>query len=272
MNDSIHTDDCTQAEELIAHVYGETTPARAVIFRQHLATCALCRDGLEALGAVRTEVGIWRASLLEHAPTLDLATVLTTREAEAASICALPDPGSAHAPTTRLSAAAAALREFFTLSPAWLRATTVAAALLLCTLAALTVTRAEVRWDNQGFAFRTGFGSRQSAATTNTTPEAHGAQAELDRLAAERDAALSELAETRRQLDNSREANLLVAATEYSDAPLTRIVSDVSGVESRRARATATTSSSRARTGTRPRDEREEEDLPRLSDLLGEVN
>ena len=269
MNDSRHTDDCAHAEELVAHVYGETTPARAASFRQHLAACDFCRDELEALSAVRAEVGLWRASLLEHAPTLDLTAVMSAREAEATR--ALPAPGIPRTPA-RLSAAVAALREFFTLSPAWLRAASVAAVLFVCMLAALAVTRAEVRWDNHGFAFRTGVRPNQSATATNTTPEAHGAQAELERLAAERDAALNELAETRRQLDDSREANLLVAAAEYSDAPLTRIVSDVSGVEPRRTRAAAPAAPRRARTGTRLRNERDEEDLPRLSDLLGEVN
>jgi Putative zinc-finger len=134
---------CDRAEELVTYLYGETAPAEAHEFRRHLDACAVCREELSAFGAVREAVGDWRADALSVPPSLEL------HEAFARAPLA---PKAA----PRERSALAALREFFSLSPLWLKAGACAATLGVCALAALTFARTEVRWDANGLAFRTG--------------------------------------------------------------------------------------------------------------------
>lgn len=138
---------CDRAEELVAYLYGETAPVETKAFRQHLTSCAVCRDEMAAFGGVRELVGEWRTEAFGALPSLGIdesfATADTARPAYA-----------------RKRSAIAALREFFSLSPLWLRAGAVAATLVFCALAALTLARAEVRWDANGFAFNTGVKER----------------------------------------------------------------------------------------------------------------
>ncbi|MBA3243425.1 MAG: hypothetical protein H0T60_19550 [Acidobacteria bacterium] len=134
---------CDRAEDLIAFLYGEATPKSAQTFRRHLNDCVVCRDELAAFGGVREAVGEWRDDALSVPPSLDL------HEAYAFAAPAPRRP-------VRERSALAALREFFSLSPVWLKACACAATLAVCVLAALTLARAEVRWDADGLTFRTG--------------------------------------------------------------------------------------------------------------------
>ena len=136
---------CGRSEELVAYLYGESTPVKAELFRRHLDACAACREELAAFGGVREGLGEWRAEVLGSLPTLDIHEAFTN--------AARPSP-------VRRRSAAAALREFFALSPLWLRAGAAAAVLAVCALAALTLARAEVRWDAGGLAFRAGVPTR----------------------------------------------------------------------------------------------------------------
>jgi anti-sigma factor RsiW len=151
------TDDareCDRAADLVAYLYGEAAPAEAEGFRRHLQACAVCREELSAFGAVREAVGEWRAEALNVPPSLAL------HEAFAPAARAMPTQ-------PRERSALAALREFFSLSPLWLKAGACAA-----TLAALTLARAEVRWDAEGLAFRTG------ARAESPAPNAAGVRVE----------------------------------------------------------------------------------------------
>ena len=138
---------CDRAEQLVTYLYGEAAPAEAEAFRQHLTGCAVCREEMAALGGVREMVGEWRAEALGALPSLGIDESF----ANAANV---------QTSYTRKRSAVAALREFFSLSPLWLRAGAVAATLVFCALAALTLARAEVRWDASGFAFNTGVKER----------------------------------------------------------------------------------------------------------------
>jgi hypothetical protein len=142
---------CDRAEDLVAYLYGESAPAEAQEFRRHLDACAVCREELSAFGAVREAVGEWRAEALSVPPSLEL------HEAFARAPLA-----QRAAPRER--SALAALREFFSLSPLWLKAGACAATLAVCALAALTLARAEVRWDANGLAFRTGVRAESPAS------------------------------------------------------------------------------------------------------------
>jgi hypothetical protein len=167
--------------------------------------------------------------------------------------------------------ALAALREFFTLSPMWLRGGAVATTLALCALAALTLLNAEVRWDNGGLAFSSRLRSKTKTASPPSQVVASAekvySQDELDNLVAERDAALRELEDTRAQLDDSREANLFAAVGTLEPASASSPIPTAKNF--RRERRIASSPNTRRK---RLRDERYEEDMPRLYDLLNEAN
>jgi hypothetical protein len=138
---------CDRSEELVTYLYGDAAPTEAKDFRRHLTSCAVCRDEMAAFGGVRELVGVWRAEVLGAVPSLGMD----------ASFATAPVLRPARA---RKRSAIAALREFFSLSPLWLQAGAVAATLAFCALAALTLARAEVRWDANGFAFNAGVKER----------------------------------------------------------------------------------------------------------------
>ncbi|HVG30072.1 MAG TPA: hypothetical protein VM864_10265, partial [Pyrinomonadaceae bacterium] len=119
-----------------------------------------CGEELAAFGGVRASVGDWREEVMRSTPALNVAErvapVAAAASAAKTEARAQEVAHAAEAGRARKRSASAALREFFSLSPLWLRAATAAAAVLFCALAALTLARAEVRWDSNGFAFNTG--------------------------------------------------------------------------------------------------------------------
>ena len=158
---------CGRDEELMSYLYGESTPAEAADFRRHLADCAPCGEELAAFGGVRASVGEWREEVMRSIPALNVAERVAMEASNAASVAKsearVSDVTRAATSTradTRTRSASAALREFFSLAPTWLRFGTATAAVLFCALAALIFARAEVRWDSNGFAFNTGVKER----------------------------------------------------------------------------------------------------------------
>jgi Putative zinc-finger len=150
---------CERAEEFITYLYGEATPDESRAFRLHLEACAVCREELAALGGVREAFGAWRADALGSVPPLDLGEALRP---------AFVRPHAAE----RKRSASAALREFFSLAPMWLRAGAFAATLAACALTALTLARAEVKWNADGLAFRTGVTERVVSEQVPARPTA----------------------------------------------------------------------------------------------------
>ena len=146
-HDAATTRGCERGEELVAYLYGEATKEEAGLFRRHLEACAVCREELAAFGGVRAGLVAWRSEALGTVPSLNI------EEALAPAARALPAE-------SRRRSARAALREFFSLSPLWLRAGAFTAMLAVCALAALTLARAEVRWGSDGLAFRAGAAER----------------------------------------------------------------------------------------------------------------
>lgn len=264
MNETKKINSCERAGELVAYFYKEATPDERESFDAHLARCAACRDELGAFTGVREAVGHWRAEILNYAPALaPLAGAVApsatpVRNERAASV------------SPRASSALAALREFFTLSPVWMRAGMAAAALVVCVLVALAVANAEVRWDDGGVAFSTRLRNDTKPAPPVDAPAAEVySQSELDNLRAERDAALRELEDTRAQLDDSRAANL-IAAVETLEPVSDSSTKAPTPNNSRRERRTVSTPN--ARQPQRLRNQRDEDYVPRLYDLLIEAN
>jgi anti-sigma factor RsiW len=286
MNETTKTNHCERAVELVAYFYGEATRDERASFDAHLTGCAACREELTAFAGVREAVGHWRAEVLDYAPApLSFADTLApeaSRENVAAVAAVAPAATRRDARNTvmpSLSArytvvvpkrsARAALREFFTLSPLWLRASVAAAALVVCALAALAVVNAEVSWNDDGLAFNTRLGRSETPAATPAPVAAPAGnvytQAELDKLVAERDAALRELEDTRAQLDDSRGANLIAAVETLEPASASKPI-QTPGASRRERRA------SPAAQPKRLRNNRDEDDVPRLYDLLIEAN
>jgi anti-sigma factor RsiW len=121
------TNVCARSEDLIAYLYEESTSAEATAFEDHLRSCMGCRAEMKAFGLVRDSIGEWRQRALGSLPlpVLGAEAVTVSRRTEAAG-------------RDRRSALGA-IREFFTLSPAWMRAATVAVVLVFCTLAFIAV-------------------------------------------------------------------------------------------------------------------------------------
>jgi anti-sigma factor RsiW len=121
-----HADEpiCRRADDLVAYLYGEASRTEAQDFERHMQTCASCASELASFSEVRQSVGEWRqqalGSINSHAITAD--------HARAREISSTTQP--------RKRSALAAVREFFALSPVWMRAATAMAALFICALIA----------------------------------------------------------------------------------------------------------------------------------------
>lgn len=121
MKEHVETSACDHSENLVAYLYGEACEREAKDFESHMARCLACREELTAFRRVHEDVVEWRNQSL---PSF---------ESSGAVAQAFSTTGE------RKRSALAALREFFTLSPAWMRAATAVAALVVCALVVFTV-------------------------------------------------------------------------------------------------------------------------------------
>ncbi len=120
---------CHRAEDLVTYLYGEASTAETADFRNHLEHCDACRSEFAVFNQVHESIMLWRTDALGA----------SFNPAVAASEPAI-DSAQFGKHDRRLSALAS-LREFFTVSPLWLRGVTAFAALLLCALVLFTVSR-----------------------------------------------------------------------------------------------------------------------------------
>lgn len=118
---------CARAEDLVAYIYKESTPLEARDFESHARQCSSCHAELAAFGDVREAISDWRQHSLGAVASPAYETERTHAFAHA---------GTADKPGR---SALAALREFFTLSPVWMRAATAVAALLFCALVVIAI-------------------------------------------------------------------------------------------------------------------------------------
>lgn len=115
MNEVDNSPTCERADDLVAVLYGEAGERERRDFELHLTQCGSCRAEFAAFAQVRESIGEWRdESLTGFAHT-----------------AALPARKSA----------LAAVRQFFDLSPLWLKGAVGFAAVILFALAALAVFR-----------------------------------------------------------------------------------------------------------------------------------
>lgn len=124
---------CHRAEDLVTYLYGEATATEARDFAAHLQQCDACRVEFTVFNQVHDSIVAWRNEALGS---------VGIGESQAISPVTQP----AFESTTfvqhgRKLSALAALREFFMVSPLWLRGATAFAGLLLCALLVFAVSR-----------------------------------------------------------------------------------------------------------------------------------
>src|SRR5947207_8473295 len=122
---------CHRTEDLVTYLYGEASQTDALDFRNHLRQCDSCRREFTVFNQVHDSIEVWRnealgASFNPAAIPAEAATTQSIRH-------------------ERKLSALAALREFFTVSPLWLRGATAFAALLLCAIGVMMVARVSRR-------------------------------------------------------------------------------------------------------------------------------
>ena len=115
MNEMDYSPTCERADDLVSVLYGEAGERERRDFELHMKQCGSCRAEFASFAQVRESIGEWR----EEALTGFVST---------------------HAGTAPVKKSAlAALRQFFDLSPLWLKGAVGFAAVVFCVLAALAV-------------------------------------------------------------------------------------------------------------------------------------
>jgi hypothetical protein len=123
---------CHRAEDLVTYLYGETTAEEARDFSAHMQQCDACRAEFTIFHQVHDSIVTWRNEAIG-------SVVQVPQSTSAASAFVATDEFVQH---ERKLSALAALREFFSVSPLWLRGATAFAGLLLCALIVFAVSRA----------------------------------------------------------------------------------------------------------------------------------
>lgn len=114
---------CGRENDLISFLYGELNEVESIAFQRHLKGCAACNTELAGFGEVRESVVAWRNESLGSVP---LPAQVTTTPIETPR----PTPS-----------AVAALREFFNLSPLWMKGAVAFAAIMFFVFAGLALAR-----------------------------------------------------------------------------------------------------------------------------------
>jgi hypothetical protein len=128
MRDTCERPVCHRAEDLVSYLYGEASASDALDFRNHLQECDACRSEFGVFHQVHDSIQLWRTEAL--GASFDPVAIIEP---------AIETPPLVH--HDRKLSALAALREFFTVAPLWLRGATAFAALLLLVLGVLMFTR-----------------------------------------------------------------------------------------------------------------------------------
>jgi hypothetical protein len=111
MNERNNSPGCERTSDLIAFLYNETNESETRDFELHLKECRACREEVASFGVVRESITAWRDEALS-------------------GFVSTPLPA-----TPARKSAIAALRQFFDLSPLWLKGATAFAILAFCALA-----------------------------------------------------------------------------------------------------------------------------------------
>ena len=111
---------CGREEDLVSFLYRELNEIETRSFRAHMNECESCSAELSAFGDIRQSVITWRDEAL-------------------GAMTAFDDARPAVVPVMARRSARSALREFFNLSPVWMKAAVGFASILFCIFAVLAV-------------------------------------------------------------------------------------------------------------------------------------
>jgi len=117
MSEMKNTTQCNRANDLVSFLYGEANEKEARDFERHLHQCAACEAEVGSFRQVRESIGAWKE--------------------EALGVFVSPE---VIRPAQKKSAVVA-LREFFNLSPLWMKGAVAFATLVFCSLVVLTIYR-----------------------------------------------------------------------------------------------------------------------------------
>lgn len=120
---------CERGNDLIAFLYNEVDEREAQDFQRHLENCAVCKLEHATFGEIRDSVIAWRQESLGIVPA---------RSTAAGSLAA---PSLSRAVEGPKPSAIVAIREFFNLSPMWMKGAMACASVLFCIFAGLAVAR-----------------------------------------------------------------------------------------------------------------------------------
>jgi hypothetical protein len=112
---------CDRENDLITFLYGEVNEHEARDFERHLKTCSQCESELGAFKPIRESIIAWRDEALGR-------------------VCE-PALTGAQVSVPRKQSAIAAMREFFNLSPLWLKGAVAFASILFCVFGSLVLAR-----------------------------------------------------------------------------------------------------------------------------------
>ncbi len=135
---------CSRSNDLVAYLYGEASERAKQDFQGHLLVCPLCRSDMDDFGGVRESIGLWRTQALDsaeaYAPDMKLASAYRSQS------------------DAKRRSMFEAIRDFFAISPMWMRGATAFASLALVALVV--------------FALMTLFGRTESPVVERQTPPA----------------------------------------------------------------------------------------------------
>jgi hypothetical protein len=124
--EEINTKTCERVDDLVGFLYGELDELESRRFERHLHECAACETEYAAFGQIHGSLMAWRDESLGLGRTALAAT--------AASVA--PAVTSKRMP---VKSALNALREFFALSPLWMKGAAAFATVLFCVCGVLAI-------------------------------------------------------------------------------------------------------------------------------------
>jgi hypothetical protein len=119
LNENHQNLSCEFAEELVSYLYDELKGHEKLRFETHLKTCSFCSDEMAGFGVVRNSMTDWRKADFDSlaAPIIEIPY---PEKSETVDVTPVSRPWFA------------SIRDLFTLSPAWMTATTALAVLAIC--------------------------------------------------------------------------------------------------------------------------------------------
>jgi hypothetical protein len=129
MGKSVFAPVCERGNDLIAFLYAEVEDFDQGEFEHHMQDCTACESAFAAFKEIRESVAAWRQE--------SLGVVLSRSVVAETAV----DPVILSGFGSRKPSALAAVREFFALSPLWMKGAVAFASVLFCLFAVLAVAR-----------------------------------------------------------------------------------------------------------------------------------